>query len=216
MGKNKDEVKATEQEKALGDISQKQFARYQQVFAPFEDEWLRESRVSAGEKKRLSGHIGGDVEQAVGGGHKQLTGMNPAGGNFTAGMRDLAVGKGKAKAKAQSEGTMQAENADATALMSGVRLGRGQAVEAQAGMEQMAGMATSKAVNDAFTDRAERDATAGLVGSAVGAAAWGVDKFKMPSSGGMEWNGADTGGANYSLMRGTANATQKQQYSLRD
>lgn len=177
MAKNDDEVEPTKQELALADISQAQLQRYQDVFAPFEDEWLQQSRVTAGEKERLSGQIAGDVEQAFASQQKQLTGMNPAGGGFAAGMRGLAVGKGKAGAAAQVSGNMQAENADATALMSGVRLGRGQAIEAQQGMAAMAENATSRAIGDAFTDQAESNAMAGMAGSAMGAAAYGVDKY---------------------------------------
>jgi hypothetical protein len=212
MGKNKDEVKPTQQEIALSQISKQQLARYEAVFAPFEDEWLKESRVSGAEKERLAGQIGGQVEQAFAGEQKKLTGMNPAGGNFTAGMRDLAVGKGKAASRAQTEGGMQMENADVSALMSGVRLGRGQAIEAQAGMEQMAGHATSRAIGSAFADRASKDATADMVGSGMGVLAYGATKIPTGASGGTTGS-VDNLSQNYSLT-GPATAKSPPKYSL--
>jgi hypothetical protein len=177
MGKGADKPEPTAQEAALSEISQSQLARYEAVFAPFEDEWLKESRVTAGEKERLSGHIAGDVAQTFSSAEKRLTGMNPASGNFSASARDLAVGKGKAGARAMAEGNLQAENADVGALMDGVKMGRGEAIEAQAGMEEMASLSTSKAINKAFTDQSNRDATAGMVGSAMGVAAYGATKI---------------------------------------
>lgn len=221
MGKSKDKVKPTAQEIALADISKKQFARYEKVFAPFEDEWLEKSRVSAGEKERLAGHIAGDVKQTVAGEQDRMTGMNPASGNFSAGIRELAVRDGKATARAQVEGNMQAENADVTALMSGVRLGRGQAVEAQAGMGQMATQATSRGISEAFADRASRDATGNLVGSAAGAAAYGISNFNpsVPTTGtaspGYPAGYATTGNlsSSYSLS-GAPKPKAAPQYSL--
>ncbi len=204
-GKSNDKVKPTAQETALAEISKKQLRRYEHVFAPLEDKWLKDSRISAGEKERLRGHIAGDVTQAASARKGSFKGMNPSSGNFTAGMRDLAVGKGKATSKALADGNMQAENADVTALMSGVRLGRGQAVEAQSGMSSMADMATSKAISDAFVDRANSNATADLVGSGLGVAAYGMSKFKTPSGGqtssGTQVSGTKAGGIamNYSL-----------------
>jgi hypothetical protein len=203
VAKNSNKVKETEQEKALAKVSKSQFARYEQVFAPFEDKWLKESRVSQGEKDLLAGHIAGNVSQAVADRQRQLTGVNPASGNFNAAMRGLAVGKGKALGRGLTEGNMQAENADVTALMSGIRLGRGQAIEAQAGMEDLAGMATSKAIGKAFNAQAERDATAGMVGSAMGAAAYGVGKFGALSSGSDGIDVADLK-RGYSVASGTA------------
>jgi len=219
MGKKSDKVKPTQQEIALADISKKQFARYQSTFAPLEDKWLKESRVSGGEKDLLAGHIAGDVSQDVAGHEKQMVGMSPASGNFTAGARDLAVGKGRALGRGATEGNMQAENADVTALMSGIRLGRGQAIEAQAGMEDMAGQATSRAINKAFNKQSDRAATAGLVGSAAGAAAYGVGKIGTAAPAAAEgvaapqWTGTDYNGTNYSLMRGTAKPAANR-YSL--
>lgn len=204
MGKSKDEVKPTAQEKALAEISKAQLARYEAVFAPLEDKWLKGSRITAGDKERLSGSISGNVEQAFAKQREKLVGANPAGGMFSAGMRDLAVGKGKTTARAQTEGNVAAENADVTALMSGVRLGRGQAIEAQAGMEQLAGNATARAIGDAFEERASRDATATLVGSGMGALAYGVNKFKSPGSGSGSGSGqafnAQNVGKKYSLL----------------
>jgi hypothetical protein len=212
VGKNSNEVKETAQEKALATISRKQLDRYETVFAPMEDTWLKESRVSQGEKDLLAGHIAGDVSQAASDRQRQLTGANPASGNFTAGMRDLAVGKGKALGRAQTEGNMQAENADVTALMSSIRLGRGQAIEAQAGMEDMADMATSKAISNAFNDRAERDAMAGMVGSSAGAAAYGAGKFKMPSD--HDGISVDDLKMNYSLTGPATPKPRANRYSL--
>jgi hypothetical protein len=177
MGKGADKPEPTAQENALAEISKNQLARYEATFAPFEDEWLKESRVTAGEKERLSGHIAGDVAQTFSTAEKKLTGMNPASGNFAASARDLAVGKGRAGARAMAEGNLQAENADVAALMDGVKMGRGEAIESQAGMEEMASLATSKAINEAFTDQSNRDATAGMVGSAIGVAGYGATKF---------------------------------------
>jgi hypothetical protein len=176
MGKGADKPEPTAQENTLAEISRNQLARYEATFAPFEDEWLKESRVTAGEKERLSGHIAGDVAQTFSSAEKKLTGMNPASGNFSASARDLAVGKGKAGARAMAEGNLQAENADVAALMDGIKMGRGEAVDAQAGMEEMASLATSKAINKAFTDQSNRDATAGMVGSGVGAVAYGATR----------------------------------------
>lgn len=204
MGKGAEKPKPTEQEKALADISAQQFTRYQEVLAPFEDEWLEQSRVTGGEKERLAGEIAGGVEKSFSGAGQRLKGMNPASGAFTAGARELALSKGKARAGGMAEGTLQAENADVEAMMSGIQLGRGEAVRAQSGMGEMAALSTSKAINKAFTDQAESDATADMVGSGAGVAAWGATRGMAPKVSDAELvaSGGSVGARNASRFTG--------------
>lgn len=197
MGKGAKTPGPTAQEVALAEISRKQLDRYSEVFAPFEDEWLTESRVSSGEKGRLAGQIGGDVEQAFAVEGRRGGGMDPGG------MRDLAVAKAKSKAGAQASGTVRAENADVSALMSGVRLGRGQAVEAAAGMGEMAAVSVSESINKALTKQAKSDATADMVGSGLGVLAYGASGMgKGVSDAELVKNGGSVGARNASRQVG--------------
>ena len=198
MGKGPKTPGPTAEEIELARISREQLQRYKEVFAPLEDKWLQDSRVSAGEKALLGGQIGGEVEQQFAPQSARLGGMNPAGGGFTAGARDLAVAKAKAGGRAQAGGVVQAENADVSAVMSGVRMGRGQAVEAQQGMEQMASLATSEAMSKALLKQASRDATADMVGSGLGVVAYGAGKMGTPNVSDTELvaNGGSVGARN--------------------
>jgi len=180
MSKKETAVAATPEEIALADISRQQFNRYQKVLAPFEDEFLRESRITEGEKQQMHGTINADVKQAVA---TEYPGVTPAGGrNVQTAARDLAVGETKAMSSAQAAGNMRAENADVKAIMDGIQMGRGQAIEAVSGLGTEAAYSTDKAIRDAFGDQQERNDNAELIGSAMGTIAYGAGKITAPTT----------------------------------
>lgn len=175
MGKNK-KVKETDQQKALAEIGKAQLDRYKGVFAPLEDKWIKSSRVTAGERERIAGEVGGGVEASFA---PQRRGVSTA-----AEARTLSLAQARGGALAQTEGALGGEAMDKAALDNAVNLGRGEAVEAVAGLGDVASRSVSRSISRAFAGQASRAATADMVGSAAGVAAWGARQLK-PADGNL-------------------------------
>jgi hypothetical protein len=171
------EVEETSQEIALARISREQWNEYNTRLKPFEDEWIENTAMDAGDHAKMTGQVNAavgsefDKQQAVG--EKQMfqAGMDPSSGAYKAMVSGVNADRGVAQGKAQSVASQAVDDQTYQGLQQSVNLGRGQAVEAGRDMTSLAYDATGKAISDTIN---KRDTTQSWVSSGMSAAGMGL------------------------------------------
>ena len=175
--KGSTEVKETSEEKEIAKISREQWNEYQTRFRPFEDEWIKNTEMDAGDHAKMTGQVNTavgsefDKEQAVG--EKQMfkAGMDPSSGVYKAMVSGVNVDRGAATGKSKSISSQAVDDQTYQGLQQAISLGRGQAVTAGRDMTSLAYDATGKAISDTIN---KNDTTQAWVSSGMSAAGMGL------------------------------------------
>jgi len=175
--KGDNEVEETSQEIALAQISREQWNQYNTRLKPFEDEWIENTAMDAGDHAKMTGQVNTavgsefDKEQAVGERQMFQAGMDPSSGAYKAMTSGVATDRGAATGKAQSISSQAVDDQTYQGLQQSVAMGRGQAVEAGRDMTSLAYDATGKAISDTIN---QNDTTQSWVSSGMSAAGMGI------------------------------------------
>lgn len=168
------EIKETAEEKALAKISAEQWNQYQERFRPFEDQWIADTKMDAGDQAKMAGQVNAGVGAAFD--ERQATaetanfnaGMDPSSGRFKAAVSGLSEQRGTATAKATTAASQAVDDQTYQGLQSAVAMGRGQSAEALRDMTSLASDATAAAIGDAQNAQNTRSSYASSAMTAVG------------------------------------------------
>lgn len=149
------EVKETEQEKALAGVAASQWGRYQTVLAPFENKFLSHLQTTQGQIGKVVGDTatanGKQYDDAREGVESSLFkgGVNPNSGKFMGASGAVTAARGATSGMATTKAGLAADDLTRQNMDNAVKMGRGQAVDATAGMSSLAGNAVAEANNAA-------------------------------------------------------------------
>jgi len=175
MGKGSSGVQETSQQIALSKVATEQWNRYQDVFVPHTNAYLKDVagfNAKTGKfepireeikQGKVSGQINATLAQNTP--TTAAPGVDPSRGNYVVGNPDAA----KAAAKVQVKGVQSAKDRQITEMMKAVTLGRGQADESQSGMGDLAKQAVEDQISDVNAARQTQNAITSSIGTAAGA-----------------------------------------------
>lgn len=168
------EIKETAEEQELAKIAAEQWNEYQSRFVPMENEFIEDVQQTGDDFAYAEGigtnQVQGESSDAV----KQYrdtlnkSGAQPGSGKGIGLMSTLAANTGRAGANVEMDAHNSVDDLHNRGLMAAVQMGRGQAADAQLGLQKVASDASRKSINDAgnrFTERAGRQQA---IGSAAG------------------------------------------------
>ncbi|AJE04674.1 hypothetical protein [Geobacter pickeringii] len=197
MSASAPDVQPTAQQRALSDIAAQQFNNYMTTYRPFETKYIADIQGNdAGRQERAAGIANANVA----GKPSAITGMDPTSGRFMGAVSGSTTTTANATGNAVT-GARQAIQGQTLAAQQGlVNLGQGKAAATQSGMETLASNASRSAINDAYLDINNQRFTNNMIGSGIGAAAYGAKKYgpaiKTGLSNwgnGLNWDGTMTG-----------------------
>lgn len=190
------DVRETAAQKAAAEVARKQWDMYQKELKPFENLFMEKvDELNTGaEYERLSGEVGLGYAGAFGEAREQAgtelaaAGVDPTSGKYQSAMDDLTGDQmvGQADAVARTQTSQQDKYV--AGLKDIAAIGSGQKAEAVQGYQNLSDMAHRKAMSEAEAahqrNLSDRAATAGAVGSLIGAGAgYGLNKVGgMPES----------------------------------
>lgn len=203
------EVKETAQEKAAAEVANKQWNLYQTELKPFENMFIErtEGLNDAGEYDKIAGETNLQYQQAFGNAREQsaqaLTsqGVDPSSGKFQGAMDDLTQDQVAGQIDTTNRAQISQQDKYIAGLQDVAALGAGQKAEALAGFQSIASASGQKAQQDAIRSQQENQATAGLVGTALGAAA----SYGMNSAGASATKTPTSSSGVFGSSAGTAN-----------
>ena len=174
-GDNK--IEETEQQRALAEVSMKEWQNYLDKYRPFENAYMDDvERMNTTQQYNQVAGLSAvpveseftnavvDTSQAMVGG-----GINPNSGLFKAELDKLDRRKAEVKADSMSQAQLGQQNRYEGGLSNIVRMGQGQATEAIQGFGDMASMSGQKAYNDARNAMQNRNNNAQIGGQVIGA-----------------------------------------------
>lgn len=180
MGKGgSTEVKETAQEKAAAEVANKQWALYTNELRPFENMFIEDVESLNDESKydNIAGATNLQYQQQFVKAREQTAqaltsqGVDPSSGKFKGALDDLTQNQ----VAGQIDTTNRAQTSQQDKYISGLQdvtaLGAGQKAEALSGFQSIANASGQRAAQDAQTALSNQNATRGLVGTALGAAA---------------------------------------------
>lgn len=180
------EVKETSQEKAAAEVANKQWNLYQSELKPFENmfdekvQGLNDDEKYAGiagdtnlQYQQQFGKARQDAAQAL-----SSQGVDPSSGKFKGVMDQLTQDQVAGQIDTTNRGQISQQDKFVGGLQDVTALGAGQKAEALAGFQSIANASGQKARQDAQTALANQQATQGLIGAGLGAAAsYGANNF---------------------------------------
>jgi len=174
-GDNK--IEETEQQKALAEVSMKEWQNYLDKYRPFENAYMDDvERMNTTQQyNQVAGLSAVPVESefsnAVAETSSAMTrgGINPNSGMFKSQMGKLDRAKSSVKADSMSQAQLGQQNRYVGGINNIVRMGQGQATEAIQGFGDMASMSGQKAYNDARNAMQNRNDNAQIGGQVIGA-----------------------------------------------
>jgi hypothetical protein len=170
-------AKQTAEEKQLGDIAIQQWNRYQQTFKPFEDQYIRDVRMTDSDYSHVRGEGNTAVQQSFSIAENNLkdniflNGVDPSSDAFVKAIDGLSVDRGISKGASANEAELAIDNAHIQGLQNVVSMGQGQAAESLGGLAGVAQDSTQAAIDRSRESFNERSAGLQLVGTVGGAAA---------------------------------------------
>lgn len=178
MGKSSDnEIPETAADKEAAKIAAEQWERFQTMgFKDIEDRFIETVQLDEGDAEVMRGRAAGSVGAAFDGATAQASeqlrqaGVAPGSGRFAATMNDLATERAASHGLALVDASEAVKTRSAQGIDAAISLGRGQAKEAQLGLEDIASSAAQKATNDAFTSAQRRATNQYALGQVAGAA----------------------------------------------
>jgi hypothetical protein len=177
MGGSDNEIEETEQQKALAEVSMKEWQNYLDKYRPFENAYMDDvERMNTTQQyNQVAGLSAVPVESefsnAVAETSSAMTrgGINPNSGMFKSQMGKLDRAKSSVKADSMSQAQLGQQNRYVGGINNIVRMGQGQATEAIQGFGDMASMSGQKAYNDARNAMQNRNDNAQIGGQVIGA-----------------------------------------------
>lgn len=176
MGGGDSKIEETEQQKALAEVSMKEWQNYLKNYRPFENAYMDDvERMNTTQQyNQVAGLAAVPVEseftnavastsQAMVGG-----GINPNSGMFKAELDKLDRRKSEVKADSMSQAQLGQQNRYVGGINNIVRMGQGQATEAIQGFGDMSSMSGQKAYNDARNAMQNRNDNAQIGGQVIG------------------------------------------------
>jgi hypothetical protein len=174
-GDNK--IEETEQQKALAEVSMKEWRNYLDKYRLFENAYMDDvDRMNTSQQyDQVAGLAAVPVESEFTNAVMQTSdamvgaGLNPNSGIFKAELDKLDRRKAQVKADSMSQAQLGQQNRYLGGIQNIVRMGQGQATEAVQGFGDMASMSGQKAYNDARNTLENRSNNAQIGGQVIGA-----------------------------------------------
>lgn len=184
MSKNGgDKVKETPEERELAKIAGEKWGIWEEKVKPVQNWYMEEVRVTPDEYERAGRETSSSFAAQEGQAYGLATDAMPVGrfgGGLDASLTDIAVGGAEATAGGQVRTGNDMQSLHYQGLENIIAMGEGQAIDAQHGLSDVAGLRASEAVSDARIGQSNRFANQGLVGAGIGA---GLAVYNnMPSS----------------------------------
>lgn len=144
------EVKETSQEKELARIATEQWDRYETTFRPLEDKWISDITSSTlHDKANVGGIVAGKIGSQYDAAQADIDRKQLARGtNVDSGTFKRSLSRGDDTAKALSRTNVGVDANQTAQISNAIKVGRGQAADAQRSMSDIA----SKALSDTITD----------------------------------------------------------------
>ncbi|MFB2827644.1 hypothetical protein [Aeromonas veronii] len=192
MGKGgSNEIKETEAQKAAAAVALEQWEIYKNDLLQYEDLFMDKvddlNRES--EYDNIAGMSALGTAQGFGEARSELSvslaaqGVDPTSGKYQAQMDELETEQALSQTDTSNRAQSSQQDRYVAGLKDVVSIGAGQKAEALAGMGDLANTSLRKAANDAQTSFQNKMATAGLVGTVVGAGtAYGLKEFRAGSA----------------------------------
>lgn len=176
-GGGSDDPKQTPEERELGRIAIERWNDYQTRFRPVENDYIEDVRRTDSDYAQARGQATSAVQQAFDPMEDQLrsnlfyTGVSPESTQFLEAMSGMDEDRALSIGTGVNEAETAVSNQHVAGLQGVVAMGQGQSAEALGGMGQVAGDATTEAVNRAYRSFDNRQAGLHLAGTVAGAGA---------------------------------------------
>lgn len=193
MGKGggSNEIKETEAQRAAAAVALEQWEIYKNDLQQYEDLFMDkvDDLNRETEYDNIAGTSALGTAQGFGEARDELSnalaaqGADPTSGKYQAQMDELETEQALSQTDTSNRAQSSQQDRYVAGLKDAVSIGAGQKAEALAGMGDLANTSLRKAANDAQTSFQNKMATAGLVGTVVGAGtAYGLREFKAGSA----------------------------------
>lgn len=191
MGKGgSNEIKETEAQKAAAGVAMEQWDLYKNDLQKYEDIFIEkvDDLNSEGEFDKLAGTASLGAAKTFGDARKgqadamAASGIDPTSGRYQETMAGLETDQALSQTDTANRAQSSQQDRHVAGLKDVVSIGAGQKAESLAGMGDVATTSLRKSVNDAQISFQNRHATAGMVGTVLGAGtAYGLASLKAPT-----------------------------------
>ncbi len=158
----------------LANLSQQKWNDYLSTFVPVENLFAKRSRVSPGVRSTLLGKANADVSQAFAPATNRAIAQDvsrniaPGSGSFTASLGNAGIRRGMALGTGLAEQNVNADTMGENARLIQARYGEGMSSEGQRGIEGVASLEQSNAINQARNAEIIRNAYMQSAGTVIG------------------------------------------------
>ncbi|WP_270830482.1 hypothetical protein [Aeromonas sp. QDB63] len=191
MGKGgSNEIQETEAQKAAASVAMEQWDLYKNDLQKYEDIFIEkvDDLNSEGEFDKLAGTASLGAAKTFGDARKgqadamAASGIDPTSGRYQETMAGLETDQALSQTDTANRAQSSQQDRHVAGLKDVVSIGAGQKAESLAGMGDVATTSLRKSVNDAQISFQNRQATAGMVGTVLGAGtAYGLASLKAPT-----------------------------------
>ncbi|WP_235210090.1 hypothetical protein [Aeromonas media] len=191
MGKGgSNEIKETEAQKAAAGVAMEQWGLYKNDLQKYEDIFMEkvDDLNSEVEFDKLAGTASLGAAKTFGDARKgqadamAASGIDPTSGRYQETMAGLETDQALSQTDTANRAQSSQQDRHVAGLKDVVSIGAGQKAESLAGMGDVATTSLRKSVNDAQISFQNRQATAGMVGTVLGAGtAYGLASLKAPT-----------------------------------
>ena len=191
MGKGgSNEIQETEAQKAAASVAMEQWDLYKNDLQKYEDIFIEkvDDLNSEGEFDKLAGTASLGAAKTFGDARKgqadamAASGTDPTSGRYQETMAGLETDQALSQTDTANRAQSSQQDRHVAGLKDVVSIGAGQKAESLAGMGDVATTSLRKSVNDAQISFQNRQATAGMVGTVLGAgASYGLSNLKAPT-----------------------------------
>lgn len=174
-GGGSDEIKPTEEEKALADVAIERWNEYQEKIVPYENRYMEQVQRTEGDYAMGRGQGAVSVEQAFAPARKEQeknlfsAGVRPGSGSHVMQANNLNMDKAQSRGVGVGEGHMAVQGRHLAGLQNIVNLGEGQAADAQTGLSSIASGSATDARHRASLAADARAGRRNLAGNLLGA-----------------------------------------------
>jgi hypothetical protein len=190
MGKGgSNEIQETEAQKAAASVAMEQWGLYKNDLQKYEDIFMEkvDDLNSEGEFDKLAGTASLGATTTFGEARKGQAdamaagGIDPTSGRYQETMAGLETDQALSQTDTANRAQSSQQDRHVAGLKDVVSIGAGQKAESLAGMGDVATTSLRKSVSDAQISFQNRQATAGMVGTVMGAgASYGLSNLKAP------------------------------------
>ena len=191
MGKGgSNEIQETEAQKAAASVAMEQWGLYKNDLQKYEDIFMEkvDDLNNEGEFDKLAGTASLGAAKTFGDARKgqadamAASGIDPTSGRYQETMAGLETDQALSQTDTANRAQSSQQDRHVAGLKDVVSIGAGQKAESLAGMGDVATTSLRKSVNDAQISFQNRQATAGMVGTVLGAgASYGLSNLKAPT-----------------------------------